>query len=41
MDNSKENLLEKEILTEEYILGKEYYNKLLDKAKEDNKENYK
>ena len=27
--------LEKEILYEEYILGKEYYNKILEKAKED------
>lgn len=27
--------LEKEILSEEYILGKEYYNKILEKAKED------
>lgn len=35
MNDEKENSLEKEILTEEYILGKEYYNKLLDKAKED------
>lgn len=37
MNDEKENSLEKEILTEEYILGKEYYNKLLDKAKEDTK----
>lgn len=33
----KENLLEKEIISEEYKLGKEYYNKILDKAKEKNK----
>ena len=31
----KEKTLEKEILSEEYILGKEYYNKILEKAKED------
>ena len=31
----KEKPLEKEILSEEYILGKEYYNKILEKAKED------
>lgn len=30
----KEKPLEKEILSEEYILGKEYYNKILEKAKE-------
>lgn len=35
MNEEKENSLEKEILSEEYTLGKEYYNKLLDKAKED------
>lgn len=29
--------LEKEIIKEEYILGKEYYDKLLEKAKEENK----
>lgn len=33
MNNDKE--LEKEILYEEYTLGKEYYNRLLDKAKEE------
>jgi len=31
----KDKLLEKEILSEEYTLGKEYYNKILEKAKED------
>ena len=31
----KEKLLEKEILSEEYMLGKEYYNKILEKAKEE------
>ncbi len=31
----KEKSLEKEILSEEYILGKQYYNKILEKAKED------
>ena len=35
MNNEKENFLEKEILSEEYMLGKEYYNKLLAKAKEE------
>ena len=37
MNEEKENLLEKEILSEEYVLGNEYYNKLLNKAKEENK----
>ena len=37
MNEEKENLLEKEILSEEYVLGNEYYNKLLNKAKEKNK----
>lgn len=37
MNDGKENILEKEIISEEYKLGKEYYNKLLDKAKEDTK----
>lgn len=36
MDEYKENLLEKEILSEEYMLGNEYYNKILDKAKKEN-----
>ncbi len=40
MNNKEEKPLEKEILTEEYMLGKEYYNKILEKAKEE-KENYK
>lgn len=35
MENEKENPIEKEILSEEYKLGKEYYNKILDKAKEE------
>ena len=35
MNNDKDITLEKEILSEEYILGKEYYKKLLDKAKEE------
>ena len=39
MDNEKEKSLEKEILTEEYTLGKDYYNKILEKAKKE-KENY-
>lgn len=35
MDEEKDITLEKEMLSEEYMLGKEYYNKLLDKAKEE------
>lgn len=35
MDNNKEKSLEKEIILEEYMLGKEYYNKLQVKAKEE------
>lgn len=41
MNENKDKLLEKEVLREEYILGKNYYKKILDKAKEDNKESYK
>lgn len=37
MNSKEEKSLEKEIISEEYILGKEYYNKILDKAKEENK----
>lgn len=37
MANDKENLLEKEILVEEYILGKEYYNKIQAMAKDNGK----
>lgn len=36
MNNEKDKLLEKEILSEEYSLGKEYYDKILEKAKEEN-----
>lgn len=39
MNDEKEKPLEKEILSEEYSLGKEYYDKILEKAKKD-KENY-
>lgn len=35
MNVEKENTLEKDIIAEEYKLGKEYYNKILDKAKEE------
>lgn len=35
MNNEKENPLEKEIISEEYKLGKEYYNKILEKAKKE------
>lgn len=38
MNNNK---LEKEILEEEYILGKDYYDKILEKAKEDKTKKYK
>lgn len=41
MSNEKENLLEKEELSEEYSLGKEYYNKILEKAEKEIKEKYK
>lgn len=37
MNSDKEKMLEKEILVEEYILGKEYYNKIQEKAREDSK----
>lgn len=37
MDKEDKIKVEEEIISEEYMLGKEYYNKLLDKAKEDNK----
>lgn len=37
MNKKKEKTLEKEIIFEEYILGNEYYNKILDKAKEESK----
>lgn len=40
MNNEKDKPLEKEILSEEYSLGKEYYDKILEKAKEEEKENY-
>lgn len=36
MDKEDKKSPEEEIISEEYMLGKEYYNKLLDKAKEDN-----
>ncbi len=35
MNEENNKPLEKEIISEEYTLGKEYYNKLLDKAKEE------
>lgn len=35
MDDKKDKI-EKEIIIEEYKLGKEYYNEILEKAKEDN-----
>lgn len=35
--DKKIKTLKKEIIKEEYILGKEYYDKLLEKAKEEKK----
>lgn len=37
MNNNKDKLMEKEIILEEYMLGKEYYGKIQEKAKEENK----
>lgn len=39
MDKEDKKKVEEEIISEEYMLGKEYYNKLLDKAKEESKKN--
>lgn len=36
MNNETEKTLEKEIISEEYTLGNEYYNKILNKAKKEN-----
>lgn len=41
MDNKDIKPLEKEILSEEYSLGKEYYDKILKKAKEEEQKKYK
>ena len=38
--DDKKNKIEKEIIIEEYKLGKEYYNEILETAKENN-QNYK
>lgn len=35
------NNINKEIIEEEYMLGKEYYNKLLDSAKQEKDNKYK
>ena len=40
MDNKKQTI-NKEILEEEYMLGKEYYNKILDVAEEEKTKKYK
>ena len=40
MDNKKETR-EEEIIEEEYRLGKEYYEELIEKAKEETNEKYK
>lgn len=40
MKEEKKKLIEDEILEEEYMLGKEYYCHILEKAKEDNKQKY-
>ena len=39
MDNK--NNIDKEILEEEYMLGKEYYNKILEVAEEEKNKKYK
>ena len=39
MDNK--NNIDKEILEEEYMLGKEYYNKILEEAQEEKNKKYK
>ena len=39
--NENNKPLEKELLKEEYILGKEYYDKILETAKEDKTKKYK
>lgn len=36
-----ENKINKEIIEEEYMLGKEYYNKILEEAKQENNKKYK
>lgn len=41
MENEKYIKFDEEILEEEYKLGKEYYDKLIDNAKEKHKEKYK
>lgn len=40
MNNNNTKPLENEILSEEYSLGKEYYDKILKKAKEAEQEKY-
>ena len=40
MDNKKQTI-NKEILEEEYMLGKEYYNKILEVAEEEKTKKYK
>ncbi len=35
------NNINKEIIEEEYMLGKEYYNKILDSAKKEKENKYK
>ena len=37
----KQNNINKEVLEEEYMLGKEYYNKVLDSAKKEKENKYK
>jgi len=39
--NKKSKDIDKEIIEEEYMLGKEYYNKILDIAKEEKNKKYK
>ena len=37
--NKEKKEIEKEIIEEEYMLGKEYYDKIIEKAKEDQLKN--
>ncbi len=41
MPEENQKTIEDEVLEEEYMLGKEYYNHILEKAKEENKQKYK
>ncbi|MGM9881974.1 MAG: hypothetical protein ACI31S_03945 [Bacilli bacterium] len=41
MNKEDKQQIESEILEEEYMLGNEYYNKLIEKAQEEKKQKYK